>query len=391
MYSEYLMLFVILALGIAGHNTTVAYAVIIVLVLKLLGLTAMLDILSVNGLNWGIVLLLAAILVPIATGDVTIANMIDAFKSPLGVAAIVCGGIIFYLCYRAEGNWGFVLPYRGQKLLAMLLVGSAIASATMVFQTLTANRILTPSIIGLDALYLLSKMLVIFLAGTTAAQAARPPLWQFYLDTALMTAAAAALFATFLPLLARDIYRLLLIGIIFGVLCSKLTDLMARMLDPAAYTSFQAVAYARFDRARADLILPAAFIIGACLAWIWYKRHTLDILALGREQAINLGVAYPRELLTLMLTVSLLVAVSTALVGPTLFFGLLVSALACRLFPVPYHAIQLPAACLLACAILIIGQTLFERVFHFAATLSILIECIGGSVFLYLLLARKQP
>lgn len=312
-------------------------------------------------------------------------------KRLLALAAIVCGGIIFYLCYRAEGNWGFVLPYRGQKLLAMLLVGSAIASATMVFQTLTANRILTPSIIGLDALYLLSKMLVIFLAGTTAAQAARPPLWQFYLDTALMTAAAAALFATFLPLLARDIYRLLLIGIIFGVLCNKLTDLMARMLDPAAYTSFQAVAYARFDRARADLILPAAFIIGACLAWIWYKRHTLDILALGREQAINLGVAYPRELLTLMLTVSLLVAVSTALVGPTLFFGLLVSALACRLFPVPYHAIQLPAACLLACAILIIGQTLFERVFHFAATLSILIECIGGSVFLYLLLARKQP
>jgi len=285
-------------------------------------------------------------------------------KRLLALAAIVCGGIIFYLCYRAEGNWGFVLPYRGQKLLAMLLVGSAIASATMVFQTLTANRILTPSIIGLDALYLLSKMLVIFLAGTTAAQAARPPLWQFYLDTALMTAAAAALFATFLPLLARDIYRLLLIGIIFGVLCSKLTDLMARMLDPAAYTSFQAVAYARFDRARADLILPAAFIIGACLAWIWYKRHTLDILALGREQAINLGVAYPRELLTLMLTVSLLVAVSTALVGPTLFFGLLVSALACRLFPVPYHAIQLPAACLLACAILIIGQTLFERVFQ---------------------------
>ena len=287
-------------------------------------------------------------------------------KRLLALAAIVCGGIIFYLCYRAEGNWGFVLPYRGQKLLAMLLVGSAIASATMVFQTLTANRILTPSIIGLDALYLLSKMLVIFLAGTTAAQAARPPLWQFYLDTALMTTTAA-------------------------VLCSKLTDLMARMLDPAAYTSFQAVAYARFDRARADLILPAAFIIGACLAWIWYKRHTLDILALGREQAINLGVAYPRELLTLMLTVSLLVAVSTALIGPTLFFGLLVSALACRLFPVPYHAIQLPAACLLACAILIIGQTLFERVFHFAATLSILIECIGGSVFLYLLLARKQP
>lgn len=219
------------------------------------------------------------------------------------LAALVAVGIVLYLTTAVQGDWGFVLLLRGKKLLAMLLVGSAIASATVVFQTLTANRILTPSIIGLDALYLLSKMVVIYFLGS-AAQLAQPPQWQFYIDTALMTATAAVLFATFLPLLARDIYRLLLIGIIFGVLCNKLTDLMARMIDPTDYTRFQAIAYARFDSARADLILPAALI---------------------------------------------------------------------------------------ACATLVIGQTLFERVFHYTATLSILIEGIGGIVFLYLLLARKQP
>ena len=121
MYSEYLMLLLILALGIIGHNTTVAYAVIIVLVLKLLGLTAMLDILSVNGLNWGIVLLLAAILVPIATGDVTIANMIDAFKSPLGVAAIVCG----VLAARAGGG-GVELLKNDPHIVAALIIGTII-------------------------------------------------------------------------------------------------------------------------------------------------------------------------------------------------------------------------------------------------------------------------
>ncbi len=102
MYSEYLMLLLILALGIIGHNTTVAYAVIIVLVLKLLGLTVMLDILSVNGLNWGIVLLLAAILVPIATGDVTIANMIDALKASIMLAMVtspVAIGTIIGVCF----------------------------------------------------------------------------------------------------------------------------------------------------------------------------------------------------------------------------------------------------------------------------------------------------
>lgn len=121
MYSEYLMLLLILALGTIGHNTTVAYAVIIVLVLKLLGLTVMLDILSVNGLNWGIVLLLAAILVPIATGDVTIANMIDAFKSPLGVAAIVCGVLA-----AMAGGGGVELLKNDPHIVAALIIGTII-------------------------------------------------------------------------------------------------------------------------------------------------------------------------------------------------------------------------------------------------------------------------
>ena len=121
MYSEYLMLLLILALGIIGHNTTVAYAVIIVLILKLLGLTAMLDVLSANGLNWGIVILMAAILVPIATGDVTIANMIDAFKSPLGVAAIVCGVLA-----AMAGGGGVELLKNNPHIVAALIIGTII-------------------------------------------------------------------------------------------------------------------------------------------------------------------------------------------------------------------------------------------------------------------------
>ena len=121
MYSEYLMLLLILALGIIGHNTTVAYAVIIVLILKLLGLTAMLDVLSANGLNWGIVILMAAILVPIATGDVTIANMIDAFKSPLGVAAIVCGVLA-----AMAGGGGIELLKNDPHIVAALIIGTII-------------------------------------------------------------------------------------------------------------------------------------------------------------------------------------------------------------------------------------------------------------------------
>lgn len=297
---------------------------------------------------------------------------------------------LLFMFSDARGSWAFLLPFRGQKLLAMLLVGSAIGISTVVFQTLTANRILTPSVIGLDALYLLSKMAVIFFFGTMA-HLDSPPVWQFYADVALMAGAAMLLFGLFHRLLLRDIYRLLLIGIIFGVLCAKLTDLMARMIDPAEYTQYQAIAYAQFNRPKEKLLLPATVIIAACLAYLWHKRHVLDIMALGREQAVSLGIRYRREMPAMMLTVALLVAVSTALVGPVLFFGLLVSALAYRLFATPYHAVLLPAAALIAALILVAGQTLFERAFSFAGTLSIIIEGAGGIVFLTLLLSRKRP
>lgn len=306
------------------------------------------------------------------------------------LAALLAASVLLFL-FCPLGDWRFNLPQRAQTLPVMLLVGTAIGLATIVFQTLTTNRLLTPSIIGLDALYLLLQMAVIFLLGATA-YLKTPPLWKYYTDTALLMLAAALLFGLFLPLLARDIYRLLLVGIIFGVLCSKLTELMGRMLDPTDYTYYQGVAYAQFNRAKPVLLLlPASGFILAAAGYLWHKRYALDIIALGREHAINLGVPYHRDLFCLMLAVSLLTATATALAGPVVFFGLLVSALTYRLIPSPHHAVTLPAAALLAAIILVLGQTVFERVFNLGGTLSVVIEGLGGLVFLYLLLAGKRP
>lgn len=301
----------------------------------------------------------------------------------LGLAVLV------FMFAQGGGRWEFLLRFRGQKLWAMVLVGCALGVSTLIFQTLTTNRILTPSIMGLDALYLLGKMTVIFVSGSVAFLDA-PPLWVFYADVALMCGAAVLLFGGLHRLLLRDVYRLLLIGIIFGVLCMKLTDLMARMMDPAEYTKYQSLAFAQFNRPRAELLPSATLITVGVLGYAWYKRHVLDVMALGYAQAVALGVAYRREMLVLMGVVALLVAVSTALVGPVVFFGLLVSALVYRLFPTPFHARLLPAAAMVAVLILVAGQTLFERAFGFAGTLSIVIEGVGGVVFLVLLLSRKR-
>ena len=113
------------------------------------------------------------------------------------LSALLLAGILAFMLVKSSGNWDFLLKFRGQKVWVMLLVGSAIGLSTVVFQTLTGNRILTPSIIGLDALYLLSKMTVIFFFGA-AAYIAEPARWHFLADTALMGAAATLFFTLLL-------------------------------------------------------------------------------------------------------------------------------------------------------------------------------------------------
>ena len=50
----------------------------------------------------------------------------------------------------------------------MILTGAAIAFSTIVFQTITNNKILTPSIIGLDSLYMLIQTFLVFAFGSTS-------------------------------------------------------------------------------------------------------------------------------------------------------------------------------------------------------------------------------
>ncbi len=119
MYSEYLMLGAILLLSIVGHNMTVVYASGIVIILKLFGLTSIVSALGTHGLNWGIILLTAAILVPIATGEVTIQIMLDSFKTPMGIIAIIAGVLA-----AAAGGCGIDLLKTSPEVVSALIIGT---------------------------------------------------------------------------------------------------------------------------------------------------------------------------------------------------------------------------------------------------------------------------
>ena len=119
MYIEYITLTAVLLLSYFGHNMTVVYAAGIVLLLKLLGLTSALNALGTQGINWGIIILTAAILVPIANGTITIHTMIDAFRTHAGIIAIVAG-----LLAALAGGSGVELLKSTPDVIPALIIGT---------------------------------------------------------------------------------------------------------------------------------------------------------------------------------------------------------------------------------------------------------------------------
>jgi len=303
----------------------------------------------------------------------------------LAVLALV--SIVCFMTLGAKGSWSFVIPFRGKKLLSLALVAYSVAVSTVLFQTVTANRILTPSIMGFDALYVLLKTAIVFFLGAGALAGLDPQL-QFVVEVVVMVVFSGLLFRWLFLGEERSLTLLVLVGIVFGILFRSLSQFMQRMLDPNAFNVLQDSFFASFATVDTTLLAVACVIVLAASLVAFRIGHTFDVLSLGRSQAINLGVDYKRTVVMILVLVAVMVSVSTALVGPITFFGLLVASLAHSLVGNSRHRYVLPAAVLLAITCLVGGQTLLERIFSFDTALSIIIEFLGGIVFIVLVLRR---
>ncbi|WP_299843886.1 iron chelate uptake ABC transporter family permease subunit [uncultured Jannaschia sp.] len=303
----------------------------------------------------------------------------------LCVALALGVSCLLFLTLGAQGDWAFILHFRGIKLASLLVVGAAIAMATITFQTVSGNRILTPSVMGIDALFVLFQTLTVFVLGGIGFAAIGPHL-RFGLEMALLMIAASALFATLMGRGREDLHRMVLTGIIMGVLFRSITGLIQRMIDPSDFAVVQGASFARFSAVETDLLALVAILCAMTAALLWRMRHALDVIALGRDAAVSLGLPYRQTVLAALGLVAILVAGSTALVGPVTFFGLLVSALAHGALKDHRHSHLLPMAALVAALVLVGGQLVLDHVFALATTLSVVVEFAGGLAFLFLVL-----
>jgi iron complex transport system permease protein len=297
--------------------------------------------------------------------------------------------IVLYLVIGLNtNNWEYALSRRIPKTLAIILTGGTIAFSSMVFQTVTNNRILTPSVLGLDSLYMFIQTFVFFVLGSKNTAMINRNV-NFVVSVSLMILFSSVLFKILFKKGKSNIYLLLLVGLIFGTLFQSLSSFMQMLIDPNEFTILQGRMFASFDNVNTGILWASIVVTAIIIVYIYDYGSTLDVLSLGREQAINLGIDYDKIVQRMLVIVAILVSISTALVGPITFLGLLVVNLSREFLKTYKHSFLIIGSVLISIVALVGGQLIIERLMNFNTTLSVIINFIGGLYFIYLLLKEQ--
>jgi iron complex transport system permease protein len=286
-------------------------------------------------------------------------------------------------------NYEYNLYVRIPKVIAIVISGTAIAAASILFQSVTQNRIVTPSILGLDSLYNLVQTSVVFIFGSASIFMTNKSL-NFAVSSILMIGLSMVLFKVVLRKGNNNIFLLLLVGTVIGTFFRSFSSFLQVSIDPNEFDALQSKLYASFNLVNTDILILVLIVLLLIFMALYDDIKKLDLASLGRDLAINLGLNYDKFTKKILLIVAVLISVSTALVGPITFLGILVVNLTYEVIKSHKHSELLIVGILISINALVGGQLLVERVFNFNTTISIIINFIGGVYFIGLLLKEGK-
>ena len=306
--------------------------------------------------------------------------------------AIVLGICLSFLVVNAHmGNeklFRYIVSLRIPTLAVMLIAAFAIGSASIIFQSIINNRMVTPCLLGMNSMYTLVHTAVIFLAGSGSVIAANANL-SFAIDLIVMTITATFIYSYIFKKTGNNVLYVLLIGTVLSSFLGSIQSTMIRIMDPNEYDTLLTTLVADFTNIHGEVIVFSFVLLTVLTVVLWKDLMLLDVITLGKDQAINLGIDYDRTVRRLLLGVVFCIASATAMVGPISFLGLIIANLARQLLKTHKHGQLIIGSALMGMAAMIGGQLISQHIFSYAVPVSTFITIGGGIYFLYLLLFKK--
>lgn len=280
-----------------------------------------------------------------------------------------------------------VVRRRLVAVIAMIIAAVCHSLSTVAFQTITNNRVITPSLLGFESLYTVIQTSTIFFFGANAlinfsgTQA-------FLFQVGLMIIMSLILYGSLLAGKYGNLHLMLLVGIVIGTGLRSVSTFMRRLLAPSEFDILQARLFASVNNADASYFPIAIPIVVIVAILLIANSRKLNVLSLGKDVANTLGVDHKKNTLIILVLISVLMSISTALVGPLTFYAFLITALAYQAVPTYDHKYVFPMAIAIGVVIMTAAYFIMNHLFAAQGVVSIIIELVGGIVFIVLLLRK---
>ena len=302
---------------------------------------------------------------------------------------ILVSSMLFLLMGINQGSMDYALSKRVPRLMAIILTGGCIGFSTIIFQTITDNRILTPNVMGIDSLYVAIQTVLIFAFGSTSTFVSNKKI-NFLICLVFMILGTSLLYKLIFKRDNANIIFVLLIGMICGTFFRSLSSFMQMVIDPNEYLILQNKLFASFNNVNVDILLLGIIMVFLIVPFIYDDVKYYDVMSLGKDQAINLGVDYDKIMKKSFVVIAILIAISTSLVGPLTFLGILVANITREMMKTYKHSYLVTVSILVSIFTLVFGQVLMERILHLSTPVSVVINMIGGIYFMYLLYKESR-
>lgn len=304
-------------------------------------------------------------------------------------AVAVAAYMLVEVNFDNERLFFYALKLRTPKLIVMIITAFAIGGASLVFQSVINNTIVTPCLLGMNSLYTLIHTAVVFFAGSTSVLANNANA-SFAVDLVIMGITATVIYGWLFKKTKYNVLYVLLIGTVLTSFFTSIQSTLTRVMDPNEYDNLLSTLVASFSNVNSEIIVFSVVVLGVLIFVLRKDLALLDVITLGRQQAVNLGVDYDRTIRRLLLGVTICIAVATAMVGPISFLGLIIANLSRQLLQTFRHGQLILGSALFGTIVLVAGQLIVEHVFTYSIPVSVFITVGGGIYFLYLLLTRRR-
>ena len=273
-------------------------------------------------------------------------NIIKLIVIALIAIIIVAAFLFIGVKFHNHKLLRYAMKLRIPKVIAMIITAFAIGAATIIFQSVINNTIVTPCLLGMNALYTLIHTSVVFVLGSGSILFTNDNL-SFLVDLVLMGIIATVVYSWLFKMTGHNVLYVLLVGTVLTSFFSSIQSTLTRVMDPNEYDTLLTSLVASFSNINSEIIIFSVIIL-ALIGVIFRKELALlDVITLGKEQAINLGVDYDRCIRRLLLAVTLCIAVATAMVGPISFLGLIIANISRQLLKTYRHTQLIAGAALM--------------------------------------------